>query len=38
MVLLRVAVWLGDAMRTVGERVRDGHDADLRVSGRGQVQ
>src|SRR3954466_10739836 len=38
MVLLRAAVWLGNAMWTVGERVRDGHDADPRVAGRGQVQ
>jgi len=38
MVLLRAAVWLGDAMLTVGEQVRVGHDAGLRVSGRGRVQ
>jgi hypothetical protein len=38
MVLLRAAAWLGDAMRTVSERERVGHDADPLVSGRGRVQ
>ena len=38
MVLLRAAVWLGDAMRTVSERRRVGQGATLRVSGRGRVQ
>ena len=38
MVLLRAAVWLGDAMRTVSERERVGQGAALRVSGRGRVQ
>src|SRR5665647_1244408 len=38
MVLLRAAVWLGNAMRTVRERRRAGHCAAPRVSGRGRVQ
>src|SRR3954466_15953075 len=33
MVLLRAAVWLGYAMRTVGERVCVGQDADPRGGG-----
>jgi hypothetical protein len=36
MVLLRAAVWLGDAMRTVSGQGRAGQDAAPRVSGRGQ--
>jgi hypothetical protein len=34
MVLLRAAVWLGDAMRTVSEQRRVGQGATLRGSGR----
>ena len=34
MVLLRAAVWLGDAMRTVSEQGRVGQGAALRGSGR----
>jgi hypothetical protein len=33
MVLLRAAVWLGDAMCSVSERLRVGHGALPRVSG-----
>ena len=39
MVLLRAAVWLGDAMRTVSERRRAGRNAAPRVvQGRVRVQ
>ena len=38
MVLLRAAVWLGNAMRTVSERSRAGHGAAPRGVGRGRVQ
>ena len=37
MVLLRAAVWLGDAMRLVSEQGHAGHDVALRVSGRGRL-
>ena len=38
MVLLRAAVWLGDAMRYVSERRRVRQGATPRVSDQGQVQ